>query len=71
MGEDRQAIESKPSQGKTVGKNYENRQGEPEESESIILGVEYLVESEPPVSSRKVRGTHLASPSRNRAVTGS
>ena len=70
MGEDRQAIQSEASQGKAVRKNYENGQGESQEPESIILGVEYVVESEPPFSSRKVRGTHLASPSRNRAVTG-
>ena len=64
-----QAFDSEPSQGKAVGKNHENRQAKSEEPESIILGIECLVEGGPPLSGREVRGTHLISASRNRAVT--
>ena len=71
FGEGFQAIDSEPSQGKAVGKNHENRQGEPEEPESIIIWIECLGEVPPRLSGREVGGTHLASGSRNRAVTGS
>ncbi len=54
---------------KAVGKNHEDRQDEAEEPESIIPGIERLVESAPPGTDRKIRGAHLAIASRNRAAT--
>ena len=71
VGEGLQAIDSEPSQGKAVGENHENRQGEPEEPESIILRVKCVGETALFVSGLEVGGAHPASASRNRSVAGS
>jgi hypothetical protein len=51
-----------------MGKNHEDRQEQAEEPESIIPGIERLVESAPLATSRKICRTHLAVTSRNRAL---
>ena len=71
FGDGFQAIDSEPSQGKTVGKNHESCQDEPEEAERIILWVECLGEVWPILSCRAVSGTHPPRASRNHAVTAS
>ena len=71
FSEDFQLIHPEPSQGKAVGKNHEDRQGEPEEAESIVIWIERLSEVWPPLNDGIVGGTHPASGSRNCAATGS